>query len=96
MVFVWSAITAEKLAHYELPKRAIGVTAIAINCTSELIAFADYSNDHYIYCIRWKTGDLVFKNKTGCNKIFMIDWNLTVENHFVSIGPKHTLFWTFN
>ena len=94
-VFIWDALTAEKVGHYCIPKGARAITAIAFNRTSEIIACADFSNDHKIYCFKWqqKDGGFIVDTKSGPNKIFMIDWSLKYDNQFVSVGLNQVSFW---
>lgn len=78
-----------------MPKGSRAVTALAFNRTADLIAAADLSNDHNIYCFDWKLKEMKFQAKTGPNKILMIDWSLSSDTQFCSVGPNHVYFWNF-
>ncbi len=95
IIYVWDALTAKPIKNYKLPKCSRGVTALAFNRTADLIAAADLTNDHNIYCFDWNTKEMKFKAKTGPNKILMIDWSLTSDTQFTSVGPSHIFFWNF-
>ena len=69
MIFVWDALTAIPIKSLKLPKNSRAVTALGFNRSADLIAAADFSNDHNIYCYDWNTKELKFKAKTGPNKI---------------------------
>jgi hypothetical protein len=60
LIYIWDAVTAKPYKSLKLPRGARAVTAIAFNITSELIACADFSNDHTIYCFDWNSKQLKF------------------------------------
>ena len=96
IIYVWDALTAKALKCLKLPKGSKSVTAISFNRSSDLIACADFSNDHNLYCFDWQKSQLIIQVKTGPNKIFMIDWNLASDTQFVTVGPKHIQFWNLD
>ncbi len=95
LIFVWDALTGKAIKNYKLPNNSRAVTAVSFNRSADLIAAADFSNDHNIYCYDWRSKELKFKAKTGPNKILMIDWGLGSDTNFCSVGPNHVFFWNF-
>ena len=82
LIYIWDSVTAKPLGNVKLPRGSRAVTAIGFNKSSDLIACADFSNDHTIHCFDWKTQPKQpkFSCKTGGNKILMIDWSFTTDN----------------
>jgi hypothetical protein len=76
-----------------LPKGTRSVTAISFNRTSKLLAFSDFSNDNNIYVLDWQKSELVTKVKSGVDKIFMIDWSLTSDTEFCTVGKNKVRFY---
>jgi hypothetical protein len=60
LIYIWDSVTAKPLGNVKLPRGSRAVTAIGFNKSSDLIACADFSNDHTIYCFDWKMKQLKF------------------------------------
>jgi len=52
IIFVWDALTAQKICMMRLPKGTRSVTAIGFSKDSSMIAASDLHNDHNVYCYR--------------------------------------------
>ena len=49
MIFVWDAVTAQRLEIMTLPKGSRSVSALAISPDGKYLAAADMSDDHYVH-----------------------------------------------
>ena len=104
MIFVWDAITAERLEMMTMPKGSRSVSALAMSPDGKYLAAADMSDDHKMHLFDLtQKDDAKSKNKAGkCihlrdakkdrQKIFQIQW--TSNTQFVSVGLEHVCFWT--
>jgi hypothetical protein len=54
LIFIWDSVSAKLMGSLKLPRGSRAVTAISFNVASDLIACADFSNDHNVYCFDWK------------------------------------------
>lgn len=79
-----------------LPKGSKSVNAISFSRDGNLIAAADFSRNNTIYCFDTQYGSLHFRSMTGENKILMIDWSLSSDTKFCTVGPKHLCFWNLD
>ena len=93
-VFVWDAVTGEKIKRFVLPKGSREVSAIGFSVDNKYIATVDNHNDHYVRVYAVKSGDLVFEQKSGGEKVFDLEWSKK-EGHyeFSTAGTKHFMTW---
>ncbi len=101
MIFIWDAVTAERIDMMTLPKGSRSVSALSMSPDGKYLAAADMSDDHKVHLF-----DLNQKNekKNVClhlgdakkdrKKIFQIQWSPKQANTFVSVGLEHIYFWT--
>jgi hypothetical protein len=103
LVYIWDAVSAERLGQIKLPKGTRAVSALGFSRTSQYLAVSDMHNDHNIYCYNLDSnssdGTVVasllqgYPKLGGTEKIFMIQWSLS-NDEFCSVGPKHICFWS--
>jgi hypothetical protein len=75
-----------------LPKGSRSVTAIGFSKDSTFLAASDLHNDHNVHVFNVEHGTLVYSDKSGPDKIFMLHWNLANDT-FCTVGPKTINFW---
>lgn len=77
----------------KLPKGSRSANCLGFNKDATLLAVADLHNDHNIYVFRIEDQSIVFTDKSGPDKAFMLHWSLT-EDVFMTVGPKHIYTWS--
>lgn len=88
-VFVWDAVTGEKMNRIVLPKGSREVSAIGFSFDGQYIATADNHNDHHVRVYEAESGDLIFEKKSGGNKVFDLEWSKKEDHYEFSIcGSK--------
>jgi len=68
-VFIWDAITGEKVKRFVLPKGSREVSAIGFSYDKKYLATVDNHNDHNVRVYSVSSGKLVFEQKSGCNAV---------------------------
>lgn len=93
-VFIWDAMTGEKIRRIVLPKGSREVSAIGFSEDNKYIATADNHNDHHVRVYEVETGDKIFEQKSGNNKIFDLEWSKKSGHYeFATAGSKHFMVW---
>jgi len=93
-VFIWDAITGEKHRRLVLPKGSREVSAIGLSLDNKYVATADNHNDHHVRVYDVETGDKLFEQKSGNNKVFDLEWTKKEDHYeFSTCGTKHYMVW---
>lgn len=96
-VFVWNAITGEKMHKFELKKGARGVQAVGWAEDNSMFACVDLHNDHNVHVFNVEKGNLVMSDKGGPDRIMDVKWSRQPgSKRFATAGIKHIYFWDGN
>ena len=92
--FVWDAVTGEVVKRFVLPKGSREVSAIGFSVDNKYVATADNHNDHYVRVHEVETGKCIYEEKSGCNKVFDLEWSRKPGHYeFSTCGEKHYMVW---
>ena len=94
VMFTWNACTGEKMQRFKLPKGSRAINACAISSCKNFVACADMHNDHNVYVFDANSGDLLFKDKGGPDRILEMKFDgAEGSTRFCTVGRKHVAFW---
>lgn len=93
-LFLWNAMTGEKIKKFQVSKGARAINACAISVDNKLIACVDLHNEHQVHVFDVSTGASCLKAKGDTNKIYDIKFSQQPgSTSFCTVGNKHCYFW---
>lgn len=92
IIYIWDACTAQSRYMIKLPKGSRSAACLGFNKDTTHLAVVDLHNDHNVFVYKISDQSLVFTDKSGPDKAFMLHWSL-VDDSFMTVGPKHIFTW---
>ncbi|TNV83122.1 hypothetical protein FGO68_gene10203 [Halteria grandinella] len=83
LIFVWDALTAEKISFVRLPRGSRSVTSIGFNYNATLLACVDFSDKFNIHIVDWRK-----------KQILMSNWS-PLGDKLCTVAQRSISFWTF-
>ena len=98
VAFLWDATNGQMKSRFKLARGGRGVNAIAISQDGSVVGLTDNSNDHNVYFFDANSGNELWKEKGGTNKVFDMCFNMKSGDEAIccSAGVKHIQFWSPN
>ena len=96
LIFLWDAVTCEKIGKKRLPKGSRLVTAIGVSATDQYVAASDAAEKIAVYLFDVKGGEKAIASVTINMKVVHLAFSLFDESVFATAGKDHLAICTLN
>jgi microtubule-associated protein-like 6 len=92
--FLWDSVSCQKIQRFKIPKGARQITACSISEDNSIVAVADNSDDHNVFCFDVSSGECIYKDNTSGYKIHDMQFSLAPgSKNLCCAGSKYIGFW---